>query len=133
MKKAKLHIEKGGKVRLVQVQLLGNGYTLLNDIGAECEEGARFEILQLFLGGEKTYSGCLADLKGRESCFKADIGYQGKGCQCYDYTQQNTAGNSHSSSELSDPLLFDFFSLSFSPFFCLFKFIHRSLLLLFSY
>lgn len=80
----KLHIEKGGKVRLVQVQLLGNGYTLLNDIGAECEEGARFESLQLFLGGEKTYSGCLADLKGRESCFKADIGYQGKGCQRYD-------------------------------------------------
>ena len=56
-----------------------------------------------------------------------------KGCQRYDYAQQNTAGNRHSSSELSDPLLFDFFSLSFSPFFCLFKFIHRLLLLLFSY
>ena len=45
----KLHIEKGAKVRLVQVQLLGNEYTLLNDIGAQCEDGAQFEVLQLFL------------------------------------------------------------------------------------
>ena len=58
----KLHIEKGAKVRLVQVQLLGNEYTLLNDIGAQCEDGAQFEVLQLFLGSSKTYSGCQADL-----------------------------------------------------------------------
>ncbi len=80
----KLHIEKGAKVRLVQVQLLGKDYTLLNDIGAECEDGAQFEVLQLFLGSSKTYSGCLTDLKGKESHFKADIGYQGKDSQRYD-------------------------------------------------
>lgn len=80
----KLHIEKGAKVRLVQVQLLGNEYTLLNDIGAQCEDGAQFEVLQLFLGSSKTYSGCQADLLGKESHFKADIGYQGKGSQRYD-------------------------------------------------
>lgn len=80
----KLHIEKGAKVRLVQVQLLGKDYTLLNDIGAQCEDGAQFEVLQLFLGSSKTYSGCLADLKGKESHFKADIGYQGKDSQRYD-------------------------------------------------
>ncbi len=80
----KLHIEKGAKVRLVQVQLLGKDYTLLNDIGAQCEDGAWFEVLQLFLGSSKTYSGCMADLKGKESHFKADIGYQGKDSQRYD-------------------------------------------------
>ena len=80
----KFHIEKGAKVRLVQVQLLGNEYTLLNDIGAQCEDGAQFEVLQLFLGSSKTYSGCQADLLGKESHFKADIGYQGKGSQRYD-------------------------------------------------
>ncbi len=80
----KLHIEKGAKVRLVQVQLLGKDYTLLNDIGAQCEDGAQFEVLQLFLGSSKTYSGCMADLKGKESHFKADIGYQGKDSQRYD-------------------------------------------------
>ena len=49
----KLHIEKRAKVRLVQVQLLGNEYTLLNDIGAQCEDGAQFEVLQLFLGKQQ--------------------------------------------------------------------------------
>ena len=58
--------------------------TLLNDIGAQCEDGAQFEVLQLFLGSSKTYSGCQADLLGKESHFKADIGYQGKGSQRYD-------------------------------------------------
>ena len=77
-------MKKGQKVRLVQVQLLGNEYTLLNDIGAQCEDGAQFEVLQLFLGSSKTYSGCQADLLGKESHFKADIGYQGKGSQRYD-------------------------------------------------
>ena len=59
----KFHIEKGAKVRLVQVQLLGNEYTLLNDIGAQCEDGAQFEVLQLFLGSssEMNADGILDD------------------------------------------------------------------------
>lgn len=32
----RIQAEKGAKVRLIQLQLLGSGYTVLNDIGAVC-------------------------------------------------------------------------------------------------
>ena len=44
----KLHIEKGAKVRLVQVQLLGNEYTLLNDIGASVKMGPSLKCYSCF-------------------------------------------------------------------------------------
>ena len=57
--------KRQAKVRLIQIQLLGTGYAMLNDVGISCAEGASAEVVQLFLGSEKTYSGCQADLAGR--------------------------------------------------------------------
>ncbi|MDO4269227.1 MAG: SufD family Fe-S cluster assembly protein [Eubacteriales bacterium] len=41
-------------------------------------------MLQLFLGSEKTYSGCRTELSGTESSFGADVGYLGQGSRHFD-------------------------------------------------
>lgn len=71
----KILAEKNAKVRLVQIERLGNKFTLLNDIGALCREGADVEVLQLVLGGENTYLGCKAELLGKGSQLSAETGY----------------------------------------------------------
>ncbi|MCC8024616.1 MAG: SufD family Fe-S cluster assembly protein [Clostridium sp.] len=76
--------ERNARLRLIQLQFLGRDYTLLNDIGGSCGEGASAEVIQMFLGGAETYSGCQADLAGKESVFSADIGYLGKGGRRFD-------------------------------------------------
>ncbi len=76
--------EKGAKIKLVQLQLLGKGCTVFNDIAANCENGASVSLIQFFLGSGKTYSGCETHLAGDESRFEAEIGYFGKGNQLFD-------------------------------------------------
>lgn len=63
------------KVRLVQVQLLGEKYRFFNDIQAECGEGAGVELIQLFLGGAKTWAAFHSSLDGAESSVSAELGY----------------------------------------------------------
>ena len=71
----KLILEKDAEVTLVQVIRNGNAKTVLNDIGAKVADGAKFSVIHLFLGGEKVYNGCKADLFGKKSTFTADIAY----------------------------------------------------------
>lgn len=66
------------KVKLVQVQLLGNGFTQLNDVGSELGAGADFEVLQLQLGAAQIYNGVRTELRGEGSSFEAAIGYYGR-------------------------------------------------------
>lgn len=66
---------KNAKIRLIQVQLLGTDYRFMNDIKAECEEGGEVELLQLFLGGMKTWTGFLGSLDGEKSSVSAELGY----------------------------------------------------------
>ena len=80
----KMRLAKNATVRLVQVQTLGDGFTLLNDVGALCADGAKVEILQLFLGAAKTYSGVLSDLLGEASSLDAKVGYLGRNEQRVD-------------------------------------------------
>ena len=71
----RLYLEEGAKIRLIQIQRLGNGFTFMNDIGALCEEKASLEVIQLILGGKNTYLGCKTTLQGRESSMNADTAY----------------------------------------------------------
>ncbi len=80
----KLQLDTGARVKLVQVQLLETPYTFLNDIGAVCEDDAQFELVQLFLGGADTYTGCRTKLNGKRSSFRANIGYFAKDARCID-------------------------------------------------
>lgn len=54
------------------------------DVQASCEENARFHLIRVILGGQKTYDNISVDLKGRGASFLADMGYQLKGTELYD-------------------------------------------------
>lgn len=75
----KIRVHTGGRLRLVQLQRVGAGYTFINDIGAVCEPDADFELIQLVLSGHETYQGCETRLAGDESGFKAEIAYNVSG------------------------------------------------------
>ena len=71
----KLILEKDAKVTLVQIIRTKNAKTVLNDIGAKVADGAKLSVIHLFLGGDKVYNGCRAELIGKKSNFTADIAY----------------------------------------------------------
>lgn len=71
----RVYAGKNARLRLIQVQRLEKEFHCLNDIGIYCEEGAQVELLQLILGGENVYYGAKAELAGKESAWKTDIGY----------------------------------------------------------
>lgn len=75
---------KDARVRLVQVQLLGSGYRFINDIKLECAQGAELELLQLFLGGSRTWAGFQGSLDGAESGLSAELGYWCRNAQRLD-------------------------------------------------
>ncbi len=71
----KVHLGKGASLQLVKVNLLGTGYTCMDDIGVVAEDDAYFNLTKLELGCSKCYVGVAVDLKGRKSRFNGDIGY----------------------------------------------------------
>ena len=79
-----IEAEKDSIVKIVQINRLGEGFTLLSDVAAVAHEGATIEIVDIFLGGKETYRGCRIDLAGKGSRVKKDIGYFMKGTQKLD-------------------------------------------------
>lgn len=82
--RTKFKAEKGAKIRLVQLNLLSQNFRFINDVGAECEDNAAAEILQLFIGGNETYTGTKATLLGRQSNLDLNVGYYCKDDQLLD-------------------------------------------------
>lgn len=80
----KLSLGDGATIHLVQIQRLGDSLTFCNDVGARCGENSRLELLQLFLGGARTYTGSACALDGADSSLKCDLGYLVKGEQQLD-------------------------------------------------
>ena len=68
-------VGKGALLRLVQIDCLGKGFRVLNDVGSICEDQGRIEMVHIFLGGGKIYQGCRTELLGNESSLQSDIGY----------------------------------------------------------
>ena len=101
-------VRRDAVVRLVQIQRLCASDTLFNDIGVQCEENARFELVRLILGGQATYDGCAAALAGDASAFTAEIGYQLSGQNRLDmnyeavHTGRRTESAIHASGVLRD-------------------------------
>lgn len=71
----KVIIEDGAVVHLMKVNLLGNGFVLLDDSAATVGNHATFDFLEMELGGAKTYTGCYADQWGDHSEFYVNTGY----------------------------------------------------------
>ena len=80
----KLSIEKGARVRLIQVQRLGEDFCFFHDIGAKTGEGAEFDEREILLSGRQSFHGIRTDLSGRESRFESAIGYLLKKEECLD-------------------------------------------------
>lgn len=76
--------KEGAKVKLYAAQLLGKDACALLDIGGVCEKDASVELLQIQLGVGKLYAGCLMELVGAHSSFKANIGYLAEKDDSYD-------------------------------------------------
>ena len=68
----------------MQVQLLGQSYVQLNDVGCELGDNAAFELLQLQLGSQRIYNGVRTELIGEAADFNAAIGYYGRQEQTID-------------------------------------------------
>ncbi len=104
----KLRVAEGGKLRLIQLFHMGDDFTFINDIGAECAEGASFELIQLVVTGHKTYLGLETNLIGDRSTFKCDLGYSVKGEDLLDINDvvrhigKNTESAINASGALSD-------------------------------
>ena len=102
----KIQAETEAKITLYVVQLLGDKAVCLGDVGVACGERAHVELIRLDLGGEKTYTGALAQLKGRESAFAAHVAYHVDGHQSADmnYTARHMAAKSESEMNFSGVL-----------------------------
>ncbi|MGI6107851.1 MAG: SufB/SufD family protein [Lachnospiraceae bacterium] len=66
---------KGSLVRLIQIHRAADGFTVINDTGADCADDARVEVIHVVEAGGTNYIGCSADLVGNRSTFAADIAY----------------------------------------------------------
>ena len=73
----KIILEKGASLSLVKAQILGEGYTFLDDTGAALAEGASMKMVQIELGGGRVYIGTQPELIGNRSSFEAHVGYLG--------------------------------------------------------
>ena len=75
----RLYAAKDSVIRLIQIQRVGSETTFINDIGGYCEDGARIELVQLYLSGKNRYEGCEIKLAGDGSSMSAEIGYVAAG------------------------------------------------------
>jgi len=82
--KTKVALGEGSELRLMELQLLGNGFTHINNIQATLGKQAKFELLQLELGAAKAYAEVITELVGEQSDFQADLGFYGRKEQVLD-------------------------------------------------
>lgn len=70
----KYDIQKNAKLKLVTVQSAGQGMRVFFDLGGGLADSARFELIQVILGGQSCY-GNYSDLAGKFSNIRTDIAY----------------------------------------------------------
>ena len=73
----KLSAAKNGVIHLMQIQLLGDGCTHFDNVGAEAGENAGIDVIQAELGAANVLDGVKTRLAGACSTFSADAIYFG--------------------------------------------------------
>ena len=68
-------VAKGGSLTLIQIQTLPEDALIYNAIEGKVEQDGAFRLIQLILGGGKTYYETKTDLSEEGSSFEADIAY----------------------------------------------------------
>ena len=82
--KTTISLGEGARLRLVELQLLGKGFTQIKRLKANLDKEARLELLQLELGAGKSYAEAIAELAGAKAEFKAELGFYGRENQLID-------------------------------------------------
>jgi len=80
----KIKVEKNARVRLVQIHRIGEDFQFFNNVSTRVEDFGNFELIHIFLTGNKVYIGACTELFGKESNLKIDTGYQVKGSDLLD-------------------------------------------------
>lgn len=78
-------IGKRAKVKLVQIHSFTENMKFYNNVSAECEEDAGFEVIHIELTAAGIYEGLVADLKGDRSSLRIDTAYLGKNEEDIDF------------------------------------------------
>ncbi len=71
----KVILEDGAKLNLIKVNLLGEGFILMDDTAVMESDNTEFDFTQILLGSDKTYTGCYSDQAGTNSIFNINSGY----------------------------------------------------------
>lgn len=71
----KLYAAEGARINLIKVQMLGDRFVNMDDIGGICEEKASINVIQMELGADRSWDGCSIDLLGSNSEFNGETGY----------------------------------------------------------
>lgn len=103
----RIYAGKGAVVRLIQVQMLGDGCLHYDDVGALCGESSEVSVIQAELGGKSASAGVRAKLEGRKSCFNLDSIYFGDRSRTIDinYVADHVGRSTHSEIHTSGALL----------------------------
>ncbi len=103
----KLYAGKGAVIHLMQIQLLGDGCTHFDNVGAFAEEGGKIDIVQAELGGKHAFSGVKTRLGGTKSQLNMNAIYLGDHQRSIDinYIAQHTGRKTSSNINVSGALL----------------------------
>jgi len=75
----RVYVCENAKVKLVRVNLLSESTDHFDDLGFHLENDAKAELVQLELGGRRSYVGVRTELVGRKSEYRSATGYLCKG------------------------------------------------------
>ncbi len=102
------HVAENASLTLIQVTALSDELNFFNDIGGECDERGNFSLIQVVLGGKKTYLGSHTALSGYKSSLNTDLAYLVKGNSGLDvnyiasHTGRKTTCDIHANGVLRD-------------------------------
>ena len=93
-----VNAQQNSDVRIYMVQMLGSKTVSLADVGIQEAENSRVEFVRAELGGSRSYTGVLADLRGDGSYFEADTSYNAASGRIVDmdYTARHEGRNTQS-------------------------------------
>jgi Fe-S cluster assembly scaffold protein SufB len=77
-------LSEEASLTVVLVRHANTAEKCFSDLQVNCKENARFHVIRVILGGQRSYDNFSVTLEGRGSSFQADIGYQLTGTEQYD-------------------------------------------------
>ena len=110
----KILLEPGAELFLAKCQMLGSGFTFLDDTGAALMENADLKFAQIELGAGRAYIGVQPEMVGNGSRFETKMSYLGTGDRLIDINYNAIARGKKTSTQLSfDGVLADRSSKTF--------------------